>query len=98
MSSYFQRDGVTYLPRPSLPKDPLEALKVVVEEYGAASNQERNYGSTRYAHLMWSYLSDLMPLIEQRRADHRAQTMARIEEIMNGPQPRRLRAIDGGKP
>jgi hypothetical protein len=88
--------NVTRLPVPPLPEDPLEALQALMAEYGAASNAERNYGSSRYAHLMWSYLTELMPVIEQNRADRRERVKAAMERMLDGPQPPRLRAIDGG--
>jgi hypothetical protein len=84
---------VTRLPVPALPEDPLAALKELVAEYGAASNAERNYGSSRFAHLMWSYLTELMPAIEQDGADRRARIEAAMERILDGPQARRLRAV-----
>lgn len=34
--------NVTWLPRRPLPEDPMEALRELVAEYGAASNLERN--------------------------------------------------------
>jgi hypothetical protein len=91
-----QAGHVTYLPRRGLPDDPLDALKEVVAEYAAASNKERNHGSSRYAHLMWSYLTDLMPVVEQRSADRKAQAQARIAEIMGDhPQYRNgLRVVE----
>jgi hypothetical protein len=87
--------NIVRLPVPALPEDPLEALQALMAEYGAASNAERNYGSCRYAHLMWSYLTGLMPVIEQRRADRRARAEAAMEQILDGPQPPRLRVVDG---
>jgi hypothetical protein len=88
---------------PPLPSDPMEGLKALVAEYAAASNRERNYGSNRFAHLMWSYLTELMPVIEQRRADRWAQTEAAIDRFFAAadgrpPPPPPLRAIQGGKP
>jgi len=81
------------LPQPPLPPaDPLEALKELVAEYGAASSRERNYGRARFADLFFHYLTDLMPVIEQRHAGRRAESeamLARILAVARGlPPPR----------
>jgi hypothetical protein len=85
---------------PPLPSDPMEGLKALVAEYAAASNRERNYGSSRFANLFWSYLTELMPVIEQRRADQWARTEAAIDRFFAAadglpPPPPHLRAIKG---
>jgi hypothetical protein len=85
--------NIVRLPVPPLPEDPLAALQALVTEYGAASNAERNYGSSRFAHLMWSYLTELMPIVEQRRADRRDRVEAAMERLLDGPQPPRLHVV-----
>jgi hypothetical protein len=88
--------------RPAPPRDAMADLCALVAEYTAASNRERNYGSSRFANLFWSYLTDLMPVIEQRRADRHDELEAMMRRVLaadNGlpPPPPGLRAIDGGK-
>jgi hypothetical protein len=85
--------NVVPLPRRPPPEDPLEALKELAAEYRAASSQERNYGSSRFAHLMWSYLTELMPVIEQRHADRLARVEAAMDRVLDGPRPPRLHVV-----
>jgi hypothetical protein len=58
--------------------DPLDALRQLTAEYEAATNQQRNHGSCRFAHLFYSYVSDLLPVMERRRDDRAAE----LEEIL----------------
>ena len=71
--------------RPEPKEDPLEKLRDLVEEYTAATRRERNYGSDRFAHLFWCYLTDLRGVLEQRQADYWAEMEAAMTRRFHGP-------------
>jgi hypothetical protein len=88
--------NVTPLPRPPLPEDPMERLKVLVTEYGAAGNRERNYRSCMFAHQFWWCLTEVLPAIEERHAKISEERLRQFKEILDradlpDPPPRLAR-------
>jgi hypothetical protein len=69
--------------RPPLPEDPMERLKALTEEYTAASNAERNYGSSRFANQFWWCLTEVLPAIEERHAKISEERLQQFKDILD---------------